>query len=336
MREMRRILCTQHLFVDESRADVSLWVLPYEMDWTSHSKTFDLLGSTCDWEYLSQPDGIINSRNGHGHDLMLLDFKTGLRFVGSTAGSKSVSSHTVIEDEGDGRVREKFLQLLQATWRVFEYQPNTIDQGVLWVGKATAKRLLTVAKIFALLEKSGAEGLNADVLWQHSVRTGCLAGFLAKDECEDSDVIMQSCVAGYAHDIGLVILATSLDSSRYWDVMLRARRESLTLATAELLELGLSHEIVGAEYLQCQTFPKAIVDAVAFHDNPLGLESSGFNPTIAVYAANALDGGGWPHDSDGVPSDRAMEYLTSHGYSDPWPKWQRSVAKIQGGELGYV
>lgn len=336
MRKLRRILCTHYLSLDEQGADVGLWVLPYEIDWTSHSKSFDLLGSTCDWDHLSRQDVMEPSRNGHGRDIMLLDCDVSLRDEAHARGSERMSGHRVIEDEGDGRVREKFLQLLQSTWRVFEYQPKTIDEGVLWVGTATAKRLLAVAKIFALLEKSGAEGLNADVLWQHSVRTGCLAGFLAKDECGDSEVMMQSCVAGYAHDIGLAILVVSLGSSRYWDVMLRARQESLTLATAELLELGLSHETVGAEYLQRQAFPKAIVGAVAFHDNPLGLESSGFSPTVAVYAANTLDGGGWPHDSDGVPSDRAMEYLSGHGYVDPWPKWQRQMTKVQRQELGHA
>lgn len=157
------------------------------------------------------------------------------------------------------------------------------------------------------------------------MRTGSLAGFLAKDEQCDVSVIAQSCLAGFSHDIGLAILAVSLDVSRYVNVMACARRRNVSLAEAELLELGVSHEIVGAEYLQRQKFPKTVIDAVSFHDEPLGSVLAELTPTIAVYAANILDGGGWPQDSDGVPSDRAMEYLSRSGFVDPWVKWRRCV-----------
>jgi len=288
------------------------------------------------WECLNQEKWSVGGQQGHVRDATLLNLKTCLRHEDVALGMPGLCREKGLRRGSERDIKGKLIQLLKATWLVFDYQPKTIDQGIVWLGAETMKQLLAVARAFALLENERNEFLNVERLWRHSLRTGCLAGTLAKEECVDSQVIMQSCIAGLSHDIGLLILVVSFGSNRYLDVMSRARRESLSLATAELLELGISHEIVGAEYLQRQTFPQAIVDAVAYHDNPLGLGMSEFTPTIAVYAANTLDGGGWPQDSDGVPSNRAMEYLTSHGYRDPWPKWQRSAAKIQGQELGYA
>ncbi|GJL66207.1 MAG: hypothetical protein NPIRA05_11780 [Nitrospirales bacterium] len=301
-----------------------------------HAKSFDLLGSTYVWEHLNQDDWSVNGQHGHVRDSTLWDLKTCLRHDGAVLDTVGLCREETLHRESDRDIQGKLIQLLKITWLVFDYHPQTIDQGIAWLGVETMTQLLAVAQAFALLEKEQNEFLDGELLWRHSVRTGCLAGTLAKEECGALDTIMQSCVAGFSHDIGLVVLAVSLGSTRYLDVLSRARRESLSLATAELFELGLSHEIVGAEYLQRHRFPRAIVDAVAYHDNPLGLGRSEFTPTVAVYAANTLDGGGWPQDSDGVPSDRAMEYLSGHGYRDPWPKWQRSAAKIQGQELGYA
>ncbi|GJL64998.1 MAG: hypothetical protein NPIRA04_36520 [Nitrospirales bacterium] len=278
----------------------------------------------------------MNGQHDHAGDTTWLNLQTDLRLEEGALDTGSLCREKNFRRRSERAIKGKLIQLLKAIWLVFDYQPKTIAQGIVWLGVKTMKHLLAVARAFASLEEDRNEFLHGERLWRHSLRTGCLAGTLAKGECEGSDVIMQSCIAGFSHDIGLVILAVSLGSKRYLDVMSRAERESLSLATAELLELGISHEIVGAEYLQRQTFPQTIVDAVAYHDNPLGLGISEFTPTIAVYAANTLDGGGWPQDSDNVPSDRAMEYLTSHGHRDPWPKWQRFAAKIQGQELGYA
>ncbi len=315
---------------------MSLWVIPKEVDWTPLERSFDLLGTTLTWDLLRPFDSSTDGLKEHDFDRSSFALRPCLRHEDSLSRLDHSCRHGAMWNECDERITCKLLALLQATCKVFGVFPETVQQGLTWLGAETVDQLLVVAQIFAALEKQEDEQLSVDALWKHSIRTGCLAGFLAKGECGDSEVITQSCVAGYLHDIGLAMFAMSLGSSRYGSVVSRARRESLSLATAELHELGLSHDIVGAEYLQRHRFPQAIVDAVAFHDNPLGLGSSGVTPLLAVYAANILDGGGWPQDSDGIPSDRAMEYLSVHGYVDPWPKWHRYVAKIQSQELGYA
>ncbi len=333
MKIPRHILCTKSPSYTEYVSDESIWILPAGMDWTEGTRSFDLLGITYAIGQIPRDDG------GNDHSQYSDSFhseRSSPQGIRNSYVDESLSQFRGSESGSDEEVKAKLIQLLHAMWLVFEYEPETIDQGIIWLGADLAKRCLVVAEIFALLDKKRSLLFGAEMLWQHSLRTGCLAGILAKEEQCDAALIAQSCLSGFSHDIGLAILSVSLDSSRYLDVVAYASQRNLSLSRAELLKLGVSHEIIGAEYLHRRQFPKAIIDAVAFHDEPLMCDTSGLTPTIAVYAANILDGGGWPQDSDGIPSERSIEYLASRGFIDPWPKWQRYVEQLHGQEFRRV
>ena len=325
----RHILRTERAVSVEQDAAKSLRILPGEMDWTSNWKSFDLLGTTHVLDHMNQKLNLRTKEAVQGQFMAFVNRGNSLGSSCSSMEGELLPQAMCLPSDFQDDIEGKFVQLLHATWRVFDYHPLTIDEGMVWLGPDMVNYFLVVAEAFALLEKKRDLPLSSESLWQHSLRTGCLAGFLAKEEHGDSQIIIQSCLAGFSHDIGLVILAVSLAPNRYFDVIARARRQSISLSTAELLRLGLSHEIVGAEFLERQKFPQAIVNAVSFHDSPFSSRESGFTPTIAVYAANILDGGGWPQDSDGVPSDLAMDYLAAQGFVDPWPKWQQLVVKLE-------
>ncbi len=311
----------------------SIWLVPDDMDWTQGTCSFDLLGTTYTIEHISMDE----RADGYAHNsaplVVLVNSQNHLEYERVSCGIEPFSQ---IRDVGlgpDEGVKTKLIQLLHAMWLVFDYEPKTMDQGIMWLGPEMVKHCLIVAEVFAFLEKKTNLPFSPESLWQHSLRTGCLAGILAKEEQCASSLMGQACIAGFSHDIGLAILAASFDSSRYMDVMACARRKSLTLARAEQHVLGTSHEIVGAQYLQHRQFPQVIVDAVSFHDEPFGCNRLGLTPSIAVYAANILDGGGWPQDSDGMPSERSREYLSSQGFVDPWPKWQQYVEPLHQQEF---
>ena len=324
MIQRRHILCCERSDSLENGCHVSPWILPKELDWTIHQKSFDLLGTTYDLAQVGHNENLTSNQQKCTQTMGVQDSPSHLPIPSSTSPSSSLIPYE-LEHHYKEDMKGKFIQLLRSTWLVFNYHPTTMKQGIVWLGSETVNRLLLIAEIFTLLDKKQGWPLRADQLWEHSVRTGCLAGRLSKEEGGDVDMMMQSCLAGFAHDIGLAIFAVSLDTSHYLEVLAHARRESTALATAELKILGMSHEIIGAELLERQRFPQSIVHAVSFHDNPLGLDHSGFTPTLAVFAANMLDGGGWPQDCDGVPSDRVVEYLSSRGFVNPWPRWQRHV-----------
>ncbi|MCA9472699.1 MAG: HDOD domain-containing protein [Nitrospirales bacterium] len=327
MTQPRHILCSERRTSLEGGGHVPPWILPKELDWTTHQISFDLLGTRHCLDQLDRSDSRMPGQSTYAQAIGGGGCPSPILIRPS---SYPVDSLIPAESARDGseRIKGRLIQLLRAIWIVFDYQPATIDQGIIWLGSETVNRLRLIAEIFMLLDKKRDWPLSVDQLWKHSIRTGCFAGCLIKEEGGDAGTILQSCLAGFAHDIGLAILAVSVNTGRYLEVLAHARRESTTLATAELQLLGISHEIVGAELLQRQKFSQPIVHAVSFHDHPLGLENSGVTPTLAVFAANMLDGGGWPQDSDGVPSDRVMEYLSAYGWVNPWPRWRRHVARL--------
>ncbi len=334
MKRIRHIVCSERATLLGQYSHESLWILPREMDWTSNRKSFDLLGTTQSLDCLTQQG---RSQKIPGDSAQPTLWRDSRNETLGVARFDEVDDHsqsrTNVPSADDG-AKSKFVQLLYVMWLVFDYRPMTIDHGIVWLGRKIVNRLAILAEVFELLERKQDFPLSSKVLWTHCLRTGYLAGLLAREESGEYGVMSESCQAGLVHDIGLAILALSHDSGQYLDVLAYARQRSVSLAAAELLNLGISHEIVGAEFLLRQKFSQAIVDAVSFHDNPLGLETSGFTPTLAVYAANILEGGGWPQDSDGVPSDHAKEYLAGHSLIDSWPKWQRYVVQLRNLEFG--
>ena len=244
-------------------------------------------------------------------------------------GGKGLLGGTLTKDQ---RVEVKLYQAMQAVGRVLGCCPLTAEQGVAWFGRETMELLLSGAKVFALVEQVWVDPSACESLWQHSLRTASLAGMIAKDEQADRDTVLNACTAGVLHDIGLLVLAT-LESDRYEKVMLRAQKQDRSLASLEEEVFSASHHSIGATWLQQMGVSSPIVEAVEYHDEPFLSLAPGFTPVTAVYAANVLDGGGWPQDGDGVPSEWAMEYLDARRLAGCWPKWREYSMRLQEREI---
>ncbi len=307
-----------------------LWALPSEWNGSSFITSFDLLGESM---ILDPVDCSLLLKRGQSDDE-----------ASSNSGNISSSKESVTsgsQNSGGEQnlkqrtacLQEKLSQGIYALCSVFEYHPDSEQEGMEWLGDDIVRALLIITESFASLEQIRDLSLSRESLWRHSLRTGCLAGLIAKVEHVDESSILHSCLAGLSHDIGMVILAASFGGPHYEQVMKQARQKSLPLADVELRAFGVSHEMVGGEFLQRKSFAGPVVEAVMSHDDPFGVPFSGFSPTTAVYAANMLEGGGWPQDSDGVPSSRALEYLTSCGFVHPWEEWSRCLTQLNDLEV---
>jgi HD-like signal output (HDOD) protein len=93
---------------------------------------------------------------------------------------------------------------------------------------------------------------------------------------------------------------------------------------------GCSHAEVGAYLLGIWGLPSAIVEAVAWHHNPLRSPSSQFSPLSAVHVACAFDTQLHPERKDfGVDLDH--EYLERIGLDDRLEEWfQRCCEQFNG------
>ena len=116
-------------------------------------------------------------------------------------------------------------------------------------------------------------------------------------------------------------------------VIVRAQKQNRSLASVEEEVFGVAHHTVGASLLERMHLPAPIIEAVAFHDEPSRSLEPGCSAVTAVYAANILDGGGWAHDSDGVPTPGPMEYLAARGLAGRWPHWRDYAMRIEEREF---
>ena len=281
----RRILCVEDCFGIPTSDSPSIWLIPELPACLSEWSSFDMLGTLQNVDsLLEEPDAF--SFPHHQDSNAKLD------------------------------------EAVEAIGLVLGYPQLTRDQGLALLGAETMEFLLMGAILFSLSEQSGIDPSATESLWLHSLRTASLAGYIANHEQAGRETVLHAYIGGVFHDIGLLVLAM-LESDRYPYVIDRAQKQDRTLASVEEEVFDRSHPAVGASLLQKMELPHQVVEAVAYHDEPFRASGQEFSAVTGVYAANILDGGGWPQDGDGVPSIWGMEYLASHELADRWPIWRQ-------------
>jgi HD-like signal output (HDOD) protein len=115
-------------------------------------------------------------------------------------------------------------------------------------------------------------------------------------------------------------------------VLEMARAEGIPLHDGEIQVLGTSHAEIGAYLLGLWGFPYPIVEAVAFHHNPLSVQQSEFDVLAALTVGHKICDsaalpalGGFPDHTSGV----GAEYLSSLGAPFDWSEAERRIAEIR-------
>jgi HD-like signal output (HDOD) protein len=181
------------------------------------------------------------------------------------------------------------------------------------LGADLTRTLVLAADLFSRYNPNSLKPFSIEALWDHSQAVGQLASEIAVAERAGERVVRESALAGLFHDIGRLMLASQLPGP-YKEVFALMRIESLSAADAERRVLGASHAEVGGYLLGLWGLPDALVEAVAWHHNPLGCPGASFTALTAVHAADAIT-----RAEEGVVPN--MEYLTRLGLDDRWETW---------------
>ena len=99
-------------------------------------------------------------------------------------------------------------------------------------------------------------------------------------------------VAGMLHDVGKLALAANFPGV-YAEVLVRAQESGEGLLASEIAEFGANHAEIGGHLLALWGLPAPVVDAVAWHHDPMGCSDRSFGPLACVHAANA-----WSHEGN--------------------------------------
>ena len=116
-------------------------------------------------------------------------------------------------------------------------------------------------------------------------------------------------MAGLLHDIGLLVLNTNFPD-RYREVFRLIKDDGRRMLQAEREVFGATHADVGAYLLGIWGLHEVIVEAVAFHHEPLPTTQDNSRVLAAVHVANVLDEEADRAVTGGIASEISIEYLT--------------------------
>jgi putative nucleotidyltransferase with HDIG domain len=188
------------------------------------------------------------------------------------------------------------------------------------------RRILLSVQAFSSFDRPQVAGFSLEELQQHSHLTAMIASRMFKGKREAEDAF----TGGILHDIGKLILATRPSGGESGPGVRSANPTTNTAAPGEAEPSGVTHAEVGAYLLGIWGLPYAVVEAVAFHHNPLAVRHKTFDVVDAVYVANIL-----AHESASDPSslerlDRS--HLAHLGVEGMLPEWRELVLSLRKSE----
>jgi HD-like signal output (HDOD) protein/CheY-like chemotaxis protein len=216
----------------------------------------------------------------------------------------------------------KLLQIANSAFFGADWRATTALQAVHLLGTDLVQTLVVSFGIVRQLEKRRSNAAF-DRCWQHGLRAGAAARYVAGDLGLTKREVDEAFTAGLLHDVGRLILATLLtESDRKIDRLLRNNPASRL--DIERAELGATHTEIGAYLLTLWGLPDSIIEATAFHHEP-GRAGASACVLTAVHVASVLTG------DENDPIDEA--YLGELGLLDRLDHWKDKIAARALGDV---
>ena|SRR5689334_19622014 len=233
--------------------------------------------------------------------------------------------------EQDMAVSAKILQVVNSGFFGLPKRVTSVHAAVTFIGISMLRRVLLSVQAFASFEHPNVPGFSVDELQKHSHLTAMIASRMFKTKRESEDAF----TGGILHDIGKLILATRPASApsrpgvRAPDAVTTSATTSA--APGESEQNGVTHAEVGAYLLGIWGLPYSVVEAVAYHHNPLAVRHKTFDVVDAVYVANLLSQES--PDVDPKSADRLdRSHLAHLGVEGMLSEWRQIVQTLRAAE----
>lgn len=181
----------------------------------------------------------------------------------------------------------KIIQLVNSAFFALAQPITNPADAVTYLGLTTIRALVISAQVFSQFDSQSVHGFSIEALSAHCGMTGAFARRIAKVERAELKIGDQCFLAGLLHDVGRLMLAANLPD-RYSRAIGNAKESGRPLWQVEQEEFGASHAEIGGYLLGLWGLPYPVVEAVAFHHRPMDCASLGFQPVIAVHAADVF------------------------------------------------
>ena len=189
--------------------------------------------------------------------------------------------------EQDLAMSTKVLQLVNSSFFGFFKNIDSPAMAVKLLGLDTVKALVLSVGVFSELKPVAARYFSAQQLWEHSMAVAAFAKKITEAETEVKEKIDDAFLAGLLHDIGKLVLYSSLPE-QYIEATELAQAEGMPLCQAEMQIFNATHGDVGSYLLGLWGLPGSTVETTAFHHRLDHYPNPSFCPTVAVHAADCI------------------------------------------------
>jgi len=180
------------------------------------------------------------------------------------------------------------LRLINSAFFGLPTKVTSVHQAVKFLGIETIRALVLTIHLFSTLPQGELPGFSFKLLWEHCSRVSCFAKAIAEVEQLNQSAREDSFIAGILHDVGKLILATTMPES-YKEILSTMQNGKLHFHEVEKEILGVTHAEVGAYLLSIWGFKKSIVEAVCWHHTAENILFTEFSQLAAVAVANCFD-----------------------------------------------
>lgn len=221
----------------------------------------------------------------------------------------------------DPGMSAKILQLVNSAFYGLRRHVSSPAEAAIYLGVETIKALVLSLQVFSQFDQARIRACQLGGVWSHSWETAVLARRICAAELTDAHTSDNAFVGGLLHDIGKLVLASSLPDL-YRAAKLMSLQKSISMHEAEQEVFGASHAEVGGFLLGLWGLPDPVVEAVAYHHAPSLALDQGFTPVTAVHAANVLDRDRSKQPVGENGSEVDLNYLANLNLMERFAVWQ--------------
>ena len=186
--------------------------------------------------------------------------------------------------ERDVAIAAKLLRAVNGAYFGLPRRVTTVGEAVFYLGTNLVKNLvLTLAVYDSFSDRLSHARFQFDAFEARSLLAANVAKRLLGDKQRREDAF----TAAMLRDVGTLVLAAYLPQ-QFEQLLDALTRSDAPLETIERDLIGVTHPEIGAYLLSLWGLPNPVVEAVAHHHQPWGVDHTEFDVLDAVYVANGL------------------------------------------------
>ena len=232
----------------------------------------------------------------------------------------------------DVAMTTKVLQLVNSSFFGLGVRISDPAHAARLLGPEILKALVLYVQVFSKFEKAKSGGLSIEKFSNHSLAVASLARKIALAQEQDKKMADDAFIAGMLHDIGKLLLASSLPDE-FTKIIALAHEKDIPSWQAEQEMIGGSHAEVGAYLLGLWGLPDSVVEAVAFHHKPARCIDQSFSALTGVHVANCLESELCTGNKCGSEKTVDLDYLEMLGLVDKLQKWREHAKELNNNKV---